>query len=68
MVSETEIVYSFTMNDPVAYTAPWTAEMVLYARPEGERIYEYACHEGNYALPGILAGTRRQEQADADPE
>ncbi len=68
MVSETEIVYSFTMNDPVAYTAPWTAEMVLYARPEGERIYEYACHEGNYALPGILAGTRRQEQADADPQ
>ena len=68
MVSETEIVYSFTMNDPVAYTAPWTAEMVLYARPEGERIYEYACHEGNYALPGILAGTRRQEQADADQE
>jgi hypothetical protein len=68
MVSETEIVYSFTMNDPVAYTAPWTAEMVLYARPEGERIYEYACHEGNYALPGILAGTRRQEQADTDPE
>lgn len=62
MVSPQEIVYSFTMNDPVAYTAPWTAEMVLYARPEGERIYEYACHEGNYALPGILAGQRRQEQ------
>jgi hypothetical protein len=62
MVSPGEIVYSFTMNDPVAYTQPWTAEMVLYARPPGERIYEYACHEGNYALPGILAGKRRQEQ------
>ncbi|MEX2332996.1 MAG: hypothetical protein WD600_01980, partial [Pseudohongiella sp.] len=62
MVSAEEIVYSFTMNDPVAYTQPWTAEMVLHARPAGERIYEYACHEGNYALPGILAGKRRQEQ------
>lgn len=62
MVSAQEIVYNFTMNDPVAYTQPWTAEMVLYARPAGERIYEYACHEGNYALPGILAGKRHQEQ------
>ena len=62
MTTAGEIVYSFTMNDPVAYTQPWTAEMVLYARPEGDRIYEYACHEGNYALPGILAGKRRQEQ------
>ncbi|ALO45272.1 hypothetical protein [Pseudohongiella spirulinae] len=64
MVSPQEIVYSFTMDDPVAYTQTWTAEMVLYARPPGDRIYEYACHEGNYALPGILAGTRRQEQTD----
>lgn len=62
MVSPGEIVYSFTMNDPVAYTQPWTAEMVLYTRPAGERIYEYACHEGNYALPGILAGKRHQER------
>lgn len=62
MVSPGQIVYSFTMNDPVAYTQPWTAQMVLYARADGEQIYEYACHEGNYALPGILAGKRHQEQ------
>ncbi|MDP2091853.1 MAG: hypothetical protein Q8K17_02520, partial [Pseudohongiella sp.] len=61
MVSPDEIVYSFTMNDEVAYTQPWTAEMILYRRPATERIYEYACHEGNYALPGILAGARRLE-------
>ena len=61
MVSPDEIVYSFTMTDDVAYTQPWTAEMVLYRRPPTERIYEYACHEGNYALPGILAGARRLE-------
>lgn len=62
MVSPGEIVYRFTMDDPIAYTSTWTAEMVLYARPPEERIYEYACHEGNYALPGILAGARRLEQ------
>ena len=61
MVSNDEIVYRFTMNDAVAYTQPWTAEMVLYRRPPADRIYEFACHEGNYALPGILAGARRLE-------
>jgi len=50
------------MNDAVAYTQPWTAEMVFHRLPPGERIYEFACHEGNYALPGILAGARRLEQ------
>lgn len=63
MVSPTEIVYRFTMDDPIAYTQPWTAEMKLYARPPGDQIYEFACHEGNYALPGILGGARRLEQA-----
>ncbi|MDA0694591.1 MAG: hypothetical protein O2851_08160 [Proteobacteria bacterium] len=61
MVSDDEIVYRFTMNDAVAYTQPWAAEMVLYRRPAADRIYEFACHEGNYALPGILAGARRLE-------
>ncbi len=56
-----EILYSFTMEDPAAYTAAWTAEIPMRARPAGDRIYEYACHEGNYALQGILAGARRQE-------
>jgi hypothetical protein len=63
MVSADKIVYSFTMQDDVVYTQPWTAEMVFYRRPPQERIYEFACHEGNYALPGILAGARRLEQA-----
>jgi hypothetical protein len=62
LVSPGEIVYRFTMDDPVAYSSTWTAEMVLYARPPEEKIYEYACHEGNYALPDILAGARRLEQ------
>ena len=62
MVSADKIVYSFTMQDDIAYTQPWTAEMVFHRRPPEERIYEFACHEGNYALPGILAGARRLEQ------
>jgi hypothetical protein len=59
--SEDQIVYRVTVEDPAVYTAPWTAEIPMRARPHGERIYEYACHEGNYALPGILAGARRIE-------
>ncbi|MEX0902264.1 MAG: hypothetical protein WDZ76_06005 [Pseudohongiellaceae bacterium] len=61
--SETEIVYQFTVEDPHLYTRPWTAELSYHAT-EGP-VYEYACHEGNYALPGILAGARRQEMEAA---
>lgn len=60
---ENTITYQFTVNDPENYTQPWSGELPMVASDEG--IYEYACHEGNYALPGILAGARR---ADADGE
>jgi hypothetical protein len=63
-VSDGEIVYRFEVDDPGAYTEPWIGELAL--RKTAERIYEYACHEGNYALPGILAGARRAEQEHAD--
>ncbi|MGM0633074.1 MAG: hypothetical protein ACQETO_07850 [Pseudomonadota bacterium] len=66
-VSEEQINYRFTMRDPDVYTQPWTAEMPFRTRPD-ERIYEYACHEGNYALPGILAGARREQQDTAAAE
>lgn len=58
-VSDDEIFYEFTVDDPEIYRQPWKAEMVLN-RTKGP-IYEYACHEGNYALPNILAGARREE-------
>jgi hypothetical protein len=58
-VSDDEIVYSFEVDDPGAYTETWRGEMAL-RRTDGP-IYEYACHEGNYALSGILAGARLQE-------
>ncbi len=57
------IRYDFTVTDPNAYTQPWSA-MVPLTRTPGP-IYEYACHEGNYALPNILAGARAQEKAAA---
>ncbi len=62
-VSKTELLYQYTVVDPSVYTAPWLAEYSLFAtsRP----IYEFACHEGNYSLPNILAGARQQERTPA---
>ncbi len=57
--SDTEIVYQFTVDDANLYIQPWTAELSFHAT-DG-RLYEYACHEGNYAMPGILAGARLLE-------
>ena len=59
-----EILYEFTVEDDLAYTQPWTAQ-IPFRTAEGS-LYEYACHEGNYALPGILAGARREEREGPD--
>ena len=61
--SEDEIVYQFTVDDSNLYSQPWTSELSFY--PLEGRIYEYACHEGNYSMPGILAGARRIEREQA---
>ena len=61
-----QIVYSFTVNDPERFTAPWTAELAFSGYPGP--VYEYACHEGNYGLPGILAGARADEAAGRTPQ
>lgn len=63
--ADDEIFYAFTVDDPQIYTRPWTAENSF--RPQS-RIYEYACHEGNYAMPGILAGARKRERDGPGPE
>ena len=52
--------YSFTVDDPTMFSRAWTVALPL-TRSEGA-IYEYACHEGNYALTGILKGARAQER------
>lgn len=63
MVADNKIEYRFELDDPATFTETVIGEVAMYRRPEGEPIYEYACHEGNYALPGILAGARQQEAA-----
>ena len=62
-VSNTELLYQYTVVDPSVYTAPWLAEYSLFAT--AKPIYEFACHEGNYSLPNILAGARADEKARA---
>jgi hypothetical protein len=57
------IKYEFTVIDPNSYTQPWSA-MVPWQRIPGP-LFEYACHEGNYALPNILAGARAEEKEHA---
>ena len=51
------VIYEFTIEDPNNYTRPWTA-LIPFRRTDGP-LYEYACHEGNYGLTGIMAGARR---------
>jgi len=48
------ILYRFEVDDPTAFTRPWAGELTM-ARAPGP-IYEYACHEGNYAVPNLLSG------------
>lgn len=62
-VGDDEMHYSFTIEDPQLYTQAWTAEMPMTTLDE--QLYEYACHEGNYSLPAILAGARRAEFDEA---
>jgi len=55
--SAKEISYTATITDPEIYTQPWTVSFPLTLDPD-YRIYEYACHEGNYAMEGIMKGKR----------
>jgi hypothetical protein len=57
------ITYEFTVTDPTTLTRPWTAVMPLTRIDE--LIYEYACHEGNYGMQGILSGARFLEKEAA---
>lgn len=63
-VSEDAIDYRYTVEDSSTYTRPWTAAVPM-TKIEGP-LYEYACHEGNYAMIGILSGARAKEKAAAE--
>ena len=57
------ILYRFTVDDPDTWERPWTGEYPW--RATDEKLYEYACHEGNYSLGGMLRGARQKEVEDA---
>jgi hypothetical protein len=59
-VAPDTILYKFTIDDPTTFTKPWSGEIPFTAA--AGPIYEYACHEGNYALADILAGARAEER------
>ena len=62
-VDANTIDYRVTVTDPTVWTEPWTATAPMTAM-EGA-LFEYACHEGNYAVPNSLRGSRAQEATGA---
>lgn len=59
-IDDDTLLYQFTVEDPTVWTAPWSGEYTW--RATEDRIYEYACHEGNYSFGGILRGARLLEE------
>jgi hypothetical protein len=63
-VDSKTLLYRFTIDDPDTWSQPWTGE---YTWPATDgKIFEYACHEGNYALTDILKGARLREREAAE--
>jgi hypothetical protein len=58
--SDRSIQYVVTVSDPKTFTASWAVEFPITHEP-GYQIFEYACHEGNYAMSNILSGARAEE-------
>jgi len=63
-VDEETVLYEFTIDDPKTYTELWGGAVPMKALPA--QLYEYACHEGNYALSNILSGERYQERMELE--
>jgi hypothetical protein len=61
VISERDLKYSYVASDPKIYTQSFTVEIPLERMPEGQHFYEFACHEGNYAMRNIMSGARRQD-------
>lgn len=64
-LSDDELLYQYTVEDPQTYTAPWLAEYSLYRTTQ--RMFEHACHEGNYSLPNILRAQRVKDARTRPP-
>ena len=66
LVGPDTLRYEFTLEDPETWTRPWTAVVPMKRTPGP--LFEYACHEGNYSMAGILGGARAEERAAAQAE
>ena len=62
-VADDTLRYEFTVEDPTVWARPWTA--AIYWKKSNGEIYEYACHEGNYSLSGMLSALRAEEAENA---
>ena len=60
------LLYRFTIEDPTTWPRPWTAEYTWAQAKPDDQLYEYACHEGNYAMEGIMKGARLLEAEAAE--
>jgi hypothetical protein len=60
-VDDKTLLYRFTIEDPTTWARPWTAEYTWAIAGPDDQLYEYACHEGNYAMVGIMKGARLLE-------
>jgi hypothetical protein len=56
------ILYDYTVEDPAVYTGSWGGQVPF--RKLDDLVYEYSCHEGNYALEGVLRGARFEESTE----
>ena len=65
-LDEETLEYKFTVDDPDTYEVPWTAVMQM-VKTDAD-VYEFACHEGNYAMPLMLKGARKQERDGTSKE
>jgi hypothetical protein len=65
-VDDKTLLYRFTIDDPTTWPRPWTAEYTWPIAKADDRLYEYACHEGNYAMEGIMKGARLLEAEAAE--
>jgi hypothetical protein len=61
--AEGRLLYEYTLEDAKTFTAPFTVQISM--KLSSERMFEYACHEGNYAMSGMLRGARLLEREDA---
>ncbi len=65
-VDQETILYEFEIDDPTTYAEPWGGEVPMKALHD--QLYEYACHEGNYSMAGILSGARYEERMNAQDQ